>query len=200
MMRVAIIDSGCANVASVAIAVRRAGGDPFSSTDPVRIGKADRVILPGVGTARAAMERLRQTGLDEEIPRFKQPVLGICLGMQILHEASAEDEIRCLAVLPGRLEAIPASKAVRVPHMGWNQLAVTEPEDPLVAGIDSGDYAYFVHGYYLAPGAGTLAESDHGISIAAIVRQDNFWGCQFHPERSATLGARILKNFLELPC
>lgn len=199
-MRVAIIDSGCANVASVAFAVERAGGEPFSSVDPELIRRADCVILPGVGTARAAMERLRHTGLAEVIPGLEQPVLGICLGMQILHEASAEDDIRCLGILPGSLKAIPAGKALRVPHMGWNQLVMTAPDDPLVAGIKNGDYAYFVHSYYLAPGAATVAETEHGLPLAAIVRQDNFWGCQFHPERSATLGAQILKNFLELPC
>lgn len=199
-MRVAIIDSGCANVASVAFAVERAGGEPFSSADPARIRSADRVILPGVGTARAAMERLRKTGLAEIISRLEQPVLGICLGMQILHEASAEDDIRCLGILPGSLKAMPAGRALRVPHMGWNQLLMTKSGDPLVAGISDGDYAYFVHGYYLAPDAETVAETDHGVPIAAIVRRDNFWGCQFHPERSATLGARILRNFLELPC
>lgn len=199
-MRVAIIDSGCANVASVAFAIERAGGDAFASADPALIRQADRVILPGVGTARAAMERLQQTGLDEEIPCLEQPVLGICLGMQILHEVSAEDDIRCLGILPGSLLAIPPGKTTRVPHMGWNQLRLNKPDDPLMAGVSDGDYAYFVHSYYLAPNAATLAESDHGLPLAAIVRQDNFWGCQFHPERSATLGARILKNFLELPC
>lgn len=199
-MRVAIIDSGCANVASVAFAIERAGGDAFASADPARIRESDRVILPGVGTARAAMERLRETGLVDVIPSLEQPVLGICLGMQIMHEASAEDDIRCLGILPGSLQAIPQTKAARVPHMGWNQLRLSKPDDPLMAGLGDGDYAYFVHSYYLAPNAATLAESDHGLPLAAIVRQDNFWGCQFHPERSAALGAKILKNFMELPC
>lgn len=197
-MDVAIIDSGCANVASVAFAVERLGAKPFATTDAARIEAAERVILPGVGAAGTAMAQLRATALDKLLPRLKQPVLGICLGMQIMFEASDEGDVACLGILPGKAVALPGGNGLRVPHMGWNQLSITA-EDPLLAGLNDGDYVYFVHGYYLAPGAETIAGTEYGTPIAAMVRRDNFAGCQFHPERSAGTGALILKNFLEMP-
>lgn len=196
-MDVAIIDSGCANVASVAFAIERQGGNPFATTDAARIEAADRVILPGVGAAGTAMDQLRATGLVDLLPRLKQPVLGICLGMQIMFEASDEGDVACLGILPGRATAFSRGNGLRVPHMGWNQLTRIS-EDPLLANLCDGDYVYFVHGYYLPMGETTVAESSYGKNISAMVRRDNFWGCQFHPERSAGPGARILKNFLEL--
>jgi glutamine amidotransferase len=199
-MDVAIINSSCANVASVAFAIERLGGRPVVTTDAARIEAAGRVILPGVGAAGTLMEQLRATGLSTLLPRLEQPVLGICLGMQIMFEASAEGDIDCLGILPGKAAALPGGNGLRVPHMGWNQLTLGQPQDPLLAGLSDGDYVYFVHGYYLPPGAETIAGSEYGTAIAAMVRRDNFWGCQFHPERSAGTGALILKNFLEMPC
>lgn len=197
-MEVAIIDSGCANVASVAFAIERLGAKPFATTDAALIKGADRVILPGVGAAGTAMNQLRATGLDDLLPMLEQPVLGICLGMQIMFDASAEGDVSCLGILSGSAIALPRENGLRVPHMGWNQLTVGQQDDPLLADTVDGDYVYFVHSYYLPPGAATIAESDYGGPISAMVRRDNFWGCQFHPERSAGPGALILKNFLEL--
>ena len=200
MTQVAIIDSGCANVASVAFAVERCGGRPFVTAEPGRVAAADRVILPGVGAAGTFMKQLKETGLDRLLPTLTQPVLGICLGMQVMYQASDEGDVACLGILSGRALPIPRSNGLRVPHMGWNQLAVRQRDDPLVAGLDDGSYVYFAHGYCLPAGPAAVAECDYGGRFSAIVRRGNFWGCQFHPERSGKVGARILGNFLERPC
>jgi glutamine amidotransferase len=155
------------------------------------------VILPGVGAARDAMRRLADTGLDRLIPTLTQPVLGICLGMQLLYAASAEGDTDCLGILQGAAARLVAAPGRAVPHMGWNQL---EPvcASPLLAGIGAGDYAYFVHSYALPPGPDTVATCDYGGAFTAIVSRGNFHGAQFHPERSAATGARLLANFLAL--
>jgi glutamine amidotransferase len=197
MGSVAIIDSGGANLASLGFALQRLGADAFVTNESAAIKRAERVILPGVGSAAIAMQRLRDAQLTETIRGLSQPVIGICLGMQLLFDRSEEGAERCLGVIPGNVQRIAASAGLPVPHMGWNQLAL-RADDPLLRGIELGAYVYFVHSYAVAPAAHTLATTDYGTPLAAVVRRENFWGTQFHPERSSVTGAKILKNFLEL--
>ncbi|HEU4781377.1 MAG TPA: imidazole glycerol phosphate synthase subunit HisH [Steroidobacteraceae bacterium] len=192
----AIIDSGGANIASLRAALSRLGTDSVVTSDPGVIQRATRVLLPGVGSAHNAMARLRSTGLDKLIPTLKQPLLGICLGMQILFDASEEGPANGLAVIPGNVERLQFAPGLPVPHMGWNQLNQTKP-DPLLDGVGSLDYVYFVHGYAVPAGTWTVATTDYGSSFTAVARRDNFCGTQFHPERSGVVGARILANFLK---
>ena len=196
-MTLAIIDSGGANIGSVMHALKRLGAEPVFTADAAIIRTADRVLLPGVGAAGAAMSRLRELGLVECIRELQQPVLGICLGMQLLFEKSDEDDTQCLGIIPGTLQKMKPSEGIRVPHMGWNTTTATGT-DPLLAGLPEQPWFYFVHSYCAPIGAGTLATCLHGESFTAIVRQGNFCGAQFHPERSARNGARLLANFLEL--
>jgi glutamine amidotransferase len=195
----AIIDSGGANISSVKHALRRLGAEPVFTADATTIRAADRVILPGVGAAGAAMSRLRELDLIECIRDLQQPVLGICLGMQLLFDGSEEDDTECLGFIPGNLKKLEASPGVRVPHMGWNTTAVVS-EDPLLNGLSELAWFYFVHSYRAPVTDNTLATCTHGETFAAIVRKDNFYGAQFHPERSARYGARLLANFLEISC
>ncbi len=197
MAKVVIVESGGANLASVRFALERLGCEPLLSSDPRAIRSATHVILPGVGAAADAMERLRRARLDELIPTLEQPVLGICLGMQLLFEASEEGAARCLGIFPGTARRFPSSSKRSVPHMGWNGLLPIAP-CPLLEGIESGTFAYFVHSYALEPGPETRAVADYGISFAAIVQRGNVFGTQFHPERSGSVGSRILANFLEV--
>ena len=196
-MTLAIIDSGGANISSVMHALRRLGANPVFTADAEIIRSAERVILPGVGAAGAAMSRLGELGLLQCIRELKQPVLGICLGMQLLFEKSEEDDANCLGIIPGTLEKMKPSAGIRVPHMGWNT-TTTVNDDPLLAGLPQQPWFYFVHSYRAPIGASTLATCHHGEPFAAVVRQDNFRGAQFHPERSARSGARLLANFLEI--
>ena len=196
-MTLAIIDSGGANIGSVMHALKRLGAEPVFTADAATIRTADRVLLPGVGAAGAAMSRLNKLGLVQCIRDLQQPVLGICLGMQLLFEKSTEDDTQCLGIIPGALKKLEPSEGIRVPHMGWNSTAATGT-DPLLAGLPEKPWFYFVHSYCAPVGASTLATCLHGESFAAIVRQGNFFGAQFHPERSAHSGARLLANFLEL--
>lgn len=200
-MDTVIIDSGGANLASLQFALERLGVRACVSSDAREIAAAARVVLPGVGSAADAMRRLRRSGLAQLLPALRQPVLGICLGMQLLFERSAEGATECLGVLPGTVRRLEAARGRPVPHMGWNQLL--EPRaDPLLAGIEPGEYFYFVHGYAVSAPEVTLAEAQYGEAFSAVVRRGNFWGTQFHPERSASAGARLLDNFLKLssPC
>ena len=193
-----IIDSGGANLASLRYALDRLGAHSAVSCDPALIAAAPRVLLPGVGAAGDAMARLRAHGLDRLIPQLRSPVLGICLGMQLLFEHSAEGATNCLGVIAGTVERLRAAPGLPVPHMGWNTLDL-QREDPLLTGLRSSDRFYFVHSF-AAPINGCLLASVHyGEARCAIVRQHNFHGVQFHPERSSVAGARILRNFLELP-
>jgi len=192
---VAIIDSGGANIASLVFALRRLGREAVLTRDPDAIRAAGRVILPGVGAAADAMERLASHGLDRLIPTLTQPVLGICLGMQLLFEESEEGAARCLGIIPGTARRF-AADAGAVPHMGWNQVR-RRAESPLLSGIADGEYFYFVHSYALPEGPATVATSDYGGPFTAIAARGNFHGTQFHPERSGPAGARVLRNFLE---
>ncbi len=191
-----IIASGGANIASLQFALERLGCHPRVSAEADEIQNASHVILPGVGAAQDAMSRLDAAGLSNVIPRLTQPVLGICLGMQLLHQASDEGNARCLGVLPGHAARLVPQAGRAVPHMGWNQLSAVR-EHPLLAGLENGAFAYFVHSYVLAPGDDTVAVCDYGTAFAAVVSHANFHGAQFHPERSAATGARFLANFLE---
>lgn len=194
-MSVAIIDSGGANIASVRFALQRLGADTEFTSEPRRIRDAQRVILPGVGAAASAMSHLRRLGLVEVIRSLRQPVLGICLGMQLLYERSEEGDEPCLGLLPGRVTRLPASGGLRIPHMGWNSTQ-TIRQDPLMAGLDDDPWFYFVHSYAAPLNETTLARTEHGAAFSAVVRRGNFQGAQFHPERSARDGARLLRNFL----
>ena len=197
-MGIAVVDSGGANISSVLHALRRLGTEPVFTGDAGAIEAAERVILPGVGSAGAAMERLRATGLDELVPRLRQPVLGICLGMQLLFRHSTEGDTPLLGIIDADIQRLPEGAGLRIPHMGWNRVA-PEREDPLTEGLEN-SWFYFVHSFAAPAGRWTLASCTHGESFSAIVGHENFRGAQFHPERSAGAGARLLKNFLELPC
>jgi len=194
---VAIIDSGGANIASLRFALERLGASSTLTVHADELRAAPRVILPGVGAAADAMRRLESLRLVEVIRDLRQPVLGICLGMQLLFDASDEGDTRCLGLLPGRVERFPDRDGFPVPHMGWNQLDF-ESDAALLTGIGRGEYVYFVHSYRAPVGPWTVATSDYGGSFSAVVRQRNFHGAQFHPERSAQVGARLLAGFLEV--
>jgi len=192
----AIVDTGCANLASVAHALERLEAGYEITDNAQTINRADRVILPGVGALPHAMEGLKARGLVEVLQGLTRPVLGICLGMQILFSSSEEGDGAGLGILPekvGRLKTGP----LPLPHMGWNRLEELR-DDPLLSGIAPGTHMYFVHSYAVPVGGYTLAGCHYGAQFSAIVRKDNFWGCQFHPERSGRAGAQILANFLEV--
>ncbi len=192
----AIVDSGGANIASVRFALERLGVRSELTADPAVIGAADRVILPGVGSAVEGMKRLRAKGLVECVRGLTQPVLGVCLGMQLLFENSEEGPTETLGLVPGTVALLPGSPGVTVPHMGWNTI-LTARTTGLVEGIVPADRFYFVHSYGAPVNAFTVASCDHGTPFAAIVQRANFSGVQFHPERSGPAGARLLKNFVE---
>lgn len=196
-MDAVIIDSGGANLASLQFALERLGASTQVTTDASTILRAPRVILPGVGAAADAMQRLRSSGVAGLLPTLEQPVLGICLGMQLLFSRSEEGATQCLGILPETVRRLQPSPGLPVPHMGWNQLAPLR-EDPILEGIAKDDYVYFVHSYAVPVSDVTLASTDYGMPVSAIVRKGNFWGAQFHPERSAATGARLLANFLRL--
>lgn len=196
MTDVAIIDNGGANIASLRFALDRLGATSLVTSAADQIRSAPRVILPGVGAAADAMGRLRSSGLAALIPTLTQPVLGICLGMQLLFLSSEEGETGCLGIIPARVTRFPDRRGFPVPHMGWNDLRVRTPV-PLLRGIDAGAYVYFVHSYRAPVGPWTDATVDYGGEFSALVRARNFSGAQFHPERSSQAGHRLLANFLE---
>lgn len=194
----AIVDSGGANIASVRFALERLGVESALTADPAVICTADRVILPGVGSAPAGMQRLRDRGLVECVRGLKQPVLGICLGLQLLFDSSAEGPTDSLGLIPGRVALLPESPGVTIPHMGWNTLTVRRAT-PLLRGFDAATRFYFVHSFAAPINEFTLASCEHGAVFAAVVQCGNFSGVQFHPERSGPAGAQLLRNFLEMP-
>lgn len=194
---VVIIDSGGANLASLQFALQRLGAQAVVSADPAIVAAAPRVLLPGVGSAGDAMRRLRAAGLDRLLPTLRQPLLGICLGMQLLFERSAEGDTQGLGILPGEVGRLVAAPGRPVPHMGWNTLEAARP-DPLLQDIAAGEHFYFVHSFAARPSDTTLATTDYGGALVAIAGRDNFRGVQFHPERSGPAGARLLANFLRL--
>jgi glutamine amidotransferase len=194
--RVVLLDSGGANLGSVRAAFARLGIDAPVSTDWTTIRAATHVVLPGVGAAAASMARLRENGLDKLIPTLSQPLIGICIGMQLLYERSEESATECLGLLPGSVRHLSASPGIRIPHMGWNRLQ-SNGGHPLTAGLDR-QWVYFVHSYAAPVSDLTVASCTHGQAFAAVVASGRVMGAQFHPERSSAAGARLLQNFLAL--
>lgn len=196
-MNVVILDTGCANLASVTYAVRRLSYDPVVSRDADVVLRADKLFLPGVGTAQSAMDQLSARDLIPLIKACTQPVLGICLGMQLLGAASDENGgIDTLNIIPAAVKKMQ-DRGLPLPHMGWNQVT-PQAGHRLFQGIDEGAYFYFVHGYAMPVCANTIAQAEYGETFTAAVQKDNFYGVQFHPERSGAAGAQLLKNFLEM--
>lgn len=197
-MDVVLVDAGGANIGSVYYALERLGVSARLSADADVIAAADRVILPGVGAAPVGMRRLHELGLVEVMRHLTQPLLGICLGMQLLFESSDEGDVECLGLLPGRVTKMQVHPGLRVPHIGWNRLQPLR-DDPLLTGLEVDASAYFVHSYAAPVTVDTLATTTHGVEFAAVVRRGHCQGAQFHPERSGAIGARLLENFLTGP-
>lgn len=197
-MSLVIVDTGCANLASVKYAFERLGTSPIISDDAGVISAAERVVLPGVGSAPFAMRNIEVKQLKPVLRGLTQPVIGICLGMQLLFESLEEggETVDGLGLVKGAVTELDTAN-LPAPHMGWNTLSPVKA-DPLLDGVSDGDYAYFVHSFAAAVTDATLVKSEYGSPFSAIVRQDNVWGCQFHPERSSKTGAQILKNFLDI--
>ena len=193
---VTVVDTGVANLHSVTSALERLGVRWKVADDFQTVLSADRIILPGVGSARAGMTALEEKGLTDVLLAFERPLLGICLGMQLLYEGLGESGGEGLGRLNGDMDRLDAG-GQPLPHMGWNTLSGVS-DDPLVDGVENGDFVYFVHSYATAPSGQSLATSHYGESFTAVGRNGNAMGCQFHPERSGAVGARILRNFMRL--
>ncbi|HRO63692.1 imidazole glycerol phosphate synthase subunit HisH [Thermomonas sp.] len=196
MMQVALIDAGGANLGSVRYALERLGAAVRLVRSAEALHGATRVVLPGVGAAGEGMRRLRAQGLVAPLRALQVPLLGICLGMQLLYEASEEGDVEGLGLLQGRVRKMAGGPGLRVPQMGWNTLQRLR-ESPLLDGIGDGDHAYFVHGYAAPVTDDCIASCEHGARHAALVQRGRVAGAQFHPERSAQVGARLLSNFLQ---
>lgn len=194
MNKTVIIDYGAGNVQSVKYALQRLGYKAELTADLDIVATADKIIFPGVGHAASAMAELAKTGLDKLIPKLEQPVLGICLGLQLMCRHSEESDTPCLNIFPSEVKLFQIP--LKVPHMGWNQ--ITNLSGPLFHGVEEHSNVYFVHGYYAETSGYTIARTDYGIPFSAALQKDNFYACQFHPEKSGDVGQQILKNFLEL--
>ena len=193
-MNLVIIDYGAGNVQSVKYALDRLGVSATLSNDPEVIKNADKLIFPGVGAAGAAMDALKESGLDKLIPSLKQPFLGICLGMQIMCRYSEEGSTQGLGIIDVDVKKFEGEQ--KVPHMGWNN--VVNQKTSLFDGFDSTDQVYFVHSYYVPVNEYTIAECDYIKNFSAAIKKDNFYACQFHPEKSGRIGEQLLKTFIEL--
>tara|TARA_R110001583_G_scaffold561_4_gene4989 strand:- start:14805 stop:15488 length:684 start_codon:yes stop_codon:yes gene_type:complete len=195
-----IVDTGCANLSSVKFAIERLGFTATITDDIKQIKAADKVIFPGVGSAKHAMANIIEKGLVQTLQSLTQPVLGFCLGMQLMTQSSPEGgkdkAINCLGLIPTKVTPLNA-QGNRLPHMGWNTLTKVA-KHPVLKGISAGDYFYFVHSFAAPVSEYTLASCEYGTEFSAIIAKGNFIGCQFHPERSSELGSKIIKNFLEL--
>jgi glutamine amidotransferase len=192
-MKVAIVKYNAGNVESVRNALRRLNVEPIVSEDAEILRAADKVIFPGVGEASSAMRYLRERNLDAVIKSLTQPVLGVCLGMQLLCEFSEENATECLGILPYRVRKFE-SAVLKIPQMGWNN--IFDLKTDLFAGIEENAHVYFVHGFYVEAGAETIATCDYAIDFSAAIRHENFYAVQFHTEKSGAVGERILENFL----
>lgn len=192
---IAILKYNSGNIMSVRVALKRLGYDAVITDDPNVITRAEKVIIPGVGEAGSAMKHLMERDLDRVVVSLKQPVLGICLGLQLMCSYSEENNTQCLGIFDASVRKFPA--AAKVPHMGWNDF-VSLSDDPLLKGVSLADDVYYVHSYYTVVNEYTTAVCDYGLPFSAAMRKDNFFATQFHPEKSAATGARILENFLML--
>ncbi len=197
-MSLVIVDTGCANLASVQFAFERLGVEPVITDEAEVILKADRVVLPGVGSAPFAMRSIMAKNLKPVLQAIEQPVIGICLGMQLLFESLDEggEVVQGLGLIPGAITALETTE-LPTPHMGWNTLKTLQA-DPLLTDVNDGDYTYFVHSFAAKVSENTLAQTTYGTPFTAVARNENVWGCQFHPERSSKTGAKILQNFLDI--
>ena len=195
-MKVVLVDAGGSNIGSVRYALQRLGVEAELTGDADAIRAADRIILPGVGAAAVCMARLKALDLIDALRTLDRPLLGVCVGVQLLFAHSEEDDTPCLGLLPGRVHKLPVAPGIRVPHMGWNTLQRNR-DASLLEGIADGDHAYFVHSYAAPVDDDCLCSSEHGRRFAAVVQRGNVAGAQFHPERSGAVGARLLKNFIE---
>ena len=193
---IAIVDYKMGNLRSVENALKRLGAEFCVTSDADVIRSADRVLLPGVGNAAEAMENLRAAGLVEVIRSLRRPVLGICVGMQVMCRHSEEGDVDCLNIFDARVKRFTPSADVKVPHMGWNKIGNLETK--LFKGLEGGSYVYFVHSYYPELCPDTIATSSHGVMFSAALKYENFYGTQFHPEKSGDVGERIIANFLKL--
>jgi glutamine amidotransferase len=192
-MKIVIIDYGAGNVRSVQFALERLGYEAICTNDTDKIRDADKVIFPGVGEASSAMKELQRFGLDELIPRLEQPVLGICLGMQLMCGHSAENDTKCMDIFP--VDVLKFDDRLKVPQIGWNRIKNLKTE--LFDGLSEGEYVYYVHSYYVPDNPFSIASTDYGLVYSGAIQKDNFYACQFHPEKSSNAGERILKNFIE---
>ena len=196
-MNVAIVKYNAGNVYSVVNALRRLGIEPDLTDSPERLQAADRVIFPGQGEARGAMQYLRERRLDEVIRNLRQPVFGICVGQQLLCRHSEEGDTDCIGVFDADVRRFVSKRHEdKVPAMGWNK--ITDLKSPLMKGINEGDYVYFVHSFYVPLYESTIATSDYILPYSACLHKDNFFSAQFHPEKSGNVGAKILQNFLDI--
>ena len=193
-MKIVIIDYGAGNVKSVQFALERLGYEAICTNNPEEIKSADKVIFPGVGEAQSAMNEIVKFGLDQLIPKLKQPVLGICLGMQLMCDFSEENQTECLGIFPLKVKRFEVD--YKVPHIGWNQ--ITNLKSDLFSKVPDNAYMYYVHSYYVPESEYTMASTDYGVSYAGAIHKDNFYACQFHPEKSGELGEQILKNFINI--
>jgi glutamine amidotransferase len=193
-MNLAIVKYNAGNIRSVLYALERIGKEAVVTDDPAEIKAADKVIFPGVGEASTAMGYLRERGLDELIRGLQQPVLGICLGMQLLCSYSEENDTDCLGIFENQVRRFNGA-GLKVPQIGWNNIFGLR--SPLFDGVPEQSYCYFVHGYYAAVGEDTIASSDYGLVYSSGLQKGNFYGVQFHPEKSAQVGERILTNFID---
>lgn len=194
ILNIVIIDYGAGNIKSIQFAFKRLGVDAVLSNNPEEIKSADKVVFPGVGEASSAMKMLKESGLDTLLPTLKQPVLGICLGMQLLCKHTEEGDTDGLGIFQTNVKRF--SNDVKVPQMGWN--VIKELKSDLFKGINENEYMYLVHSYYAEHCEETIAKTDYGINYASALQHNNFYGVQFHPEKSSTAGAKILENFLAL--
>ena len=189
-----IIDYGAGNIQSIKFAMKRLGYEAVLSSDVEEIRNAQKVIFPGVGEASSAMKKLRESGLDKIIPDLKQPVLGICLGMQLMCNSTEEGNTKGLGIF--NTDVSKFSNKVKVPQIGWNQIGNLKTS--LLENVSDQEYIYLVHSFYAPLCNETIAETDYGLKYSAALQKDNFYGTQFHPEKSGTIGERILQNFLEV--
>lgn len=193
---VAIIDYKMGNLRSVENALKRLGAEFCVTADAAIIRAAERVLLPGVGNAAEAMHNLREAGLVEVIRSLRRPVLGICVGMQVMCRHSEEGDTPCLGIFDSRVKRFEPTAELKVPHMGWNKIGNLESK--LFKGLEGGSYVYYVHSYYPELCPDTIATSTHGVMFSAALKYENFYGTQFHPEKSGDVGERIIENFLKL--